>query len=76
MPRNELMARLNELGVSTRPGTHAVHELGFYREHLGLESDDFPGARDCAAQTMAIPLHNQMDPQDYEYVIDCIRSLG
>ena len=76
MPRNELMARLNELGVSTRPGTHAVHELGFYREHLGLESDDFPGARDCAAQTMAIPLHNQMEPQDYEYVIECIRSLG
>lgn len=74
--RNEIMARLNDRGVATRPGTHAVHELGFYRDRFGLQPDDFPGARDCAAQTMAIPLHNQMDQDDYSYVVDCIRGLS
>ena len=74
--RNEIMSKLNERGVATRPGTHAVHELGYYREHYGLKPDDFPNARDCAANTMAIPLHNRMDDSDYAYVIEAIRSLG
>ena len=59
-PRNELMDRLEKAGVSTRPGTHAIHMLGYYRERFGFQSDDFPVARDCDANTMAIPLHNRM----------------
>ena len=70
------MAKLAERGVATRPGTHSVHELGFYRERLGLVPEDFPGARDCAENTMAIPLHNRMDAQDYAHVIECLRDLG
>jgi dTDP-4-amino-4,6-dideoxygalactose transaminase len=76
MSRNELMGRLNDLGVSTRPGTHAVHELGFYADRFDLRPNDLPGARDCAANTMAIPLHNRMDAEDYAHVVECIRSLG
>ena len=74
--RNDIMAKLNDRGVATRPGTHAVHELGFYRERFGLEPDDFPGAHDCAANTMAIPLHNRMDAEDYAHVVDCLRGLA
>jgi len=74
--RNELMQRLEQQGVATRPGTHAVHMLAYYRERFGLEADDFPGARDCANQTMAIPLHNRMSAEDYAYVADCLRALG
>lgn len=74
-PRNELMEILQNRGIATRPGTHAVHMLGFYRERFGLSPDDFPGARDCDAYTMAIPLHNRMTPDDYAYVIDALRSL-
>lgn len=72
LPRNEIMARLQSRGVSTRPGTHAVHQLGYYRERYGIRPDDYPGARDCDANTMAIPLHNRMTKEDYEYVV---RSL-
>lgn len=75
MPRNEIMERLQAAGVSTRPGTHAVHMLGYYRERFGLSPDDFPGARDCDANTMAIPLHNRMTEEDYHYVADALRSL-
>ena len=70
------MSKLNERGVATRPGTHSVHELGYYRERYGLKPEDFPNARDCAANTMAIPLHNRMDGDDQAYVIEAIRSLG
>lgn len=74
-PRNALMDRLQAMGVATRPGTHAVHMLGYYRERFGLSADDFPGARDCDRQSMAIPLHNRMSEEDYAYVIECIRAL-
>lgn len=75
LPRNEIMAKLQERGISTRPGTHAVHQLGFYRDRFGLMPDDYPGARDCDANTMAIPLHNRMTEEDYAYVVAAIKSI-
>ena len=75
-PRNEIMERLQRRGISTRPGTHAVHLLGYYRERLGTAPDDYPAARDCDSQTMAIPLHNRMSTEDYRYVADALRAIG
>jgi dTDP-4-amino-4,6-dideoxygalactose transaminase len=74
--RNEIMARLHALGVATRPGTHAVHMLGYYRERFGFVPDQFSVARDCERNTMAIPLHNRMSDDDYSYVADCLRSIA
>jgi dTDP-4-amino-4,6-dideoxygalactose transaminase len=75
MPRNALMERLQAAGISTRPGTHAVHMLGYYRERFGLSPGDCPAARDCDANTMAIPLHNRMSEGDYDYVIGTLSSF-
>jgi perosamine synthetase len=74
LPRNELMARLHARGIATRPGTHAVHMLGYYRDRYGYSADELPGARDCAHNTMAIPLHNRMTEEDYIYVVDNIKE--
>ncbi len=76
LPRNELMARLHAKGIATRPGTHAVHMLGYYRERFGYAAGDLPGARDCERDTMAIPLHNRMTEDDYHYVVDCIKDIS
>ncbi len=74
-PRNDVMEQLQRAGVSTRPGTHAVHMLGYYRKRFGLAPHDYPGARDCDACTMAIPLHNRMSADDYRHVVDAIRKV-
>lgn len=76
MPRNAIMEHLKERGISTRPGTHACHMLGLYRRRYGLMPDDFPGARDCDAQTMAIPLHNRMTADDFEYVASALLDMS
>jgi perosamine synthetase len=76
LSRNEIMARLHARGVATRPGTHAVHTLGYYARRYGLAADDFPGARDCESNTMAIPLHNRMSEDDYAYVVAEIREIA
>jgi len=75
LSRDAIMERLQQKGVSTRPGTHAVHMLGYYRERYGLRPEDYPGARDCDRNTMAIPLHNKMTADDYAYVVDCLHRL-
>jgi dTDP-4-amino-4,6-dideoxygalactose transaminase len=73
--RNEIMEALQQQGISTRPGTHAVHMLGYYRKQFGLKPDDFPGARDCDRHSMAIPLHNRMTEDDVAYVVRTLHQL-
>ncbi len=73
--RNEIMEKLQEVGISTRPGTHAVHMLNYYKDLMNIDSDDFPGAKAANNYSMAIPLHNRMVKEDYEYVIANLKAL-
>lgn len=73
--RNEIMEYLQAEGVSTRPGTHAVHMLGFYSKTFGIKPEDFPGAYAANEYSMSIPLHNKMVEEDYHYVANLIKGL-
>jgi dTDP-4-amino-4,6-dideoxygalactose transaminase len=73
--RNDLMELLQQKGISTRPGTHAVHMLGFYKNTFGIKPMDYPGAYACNEYSMSIPLHNRMVKEDYEYIIQIIRGI-
>ena len=75
LPRTNIMELLQQQGIATRPGTHAVHMLGYYRNQFGFRSNDYPGARDCNDNTMAIPLHNRMTEEDFKYVVDALRAI-
>jgi perosamine synthetase len=75
MPRNDMMQQLQQQGIATRPGTHAVHLLSYYRNRYRINPDDYPAARDCDAQSMAIPLHNRMSSDDYKYVVEAMMTL-
>lgn len=73
--RNEIMEYLQTKGISTRPGTHAVHMLQYYKERFRLVSEDFPGSFACDQNTMAIPLHNKMTADDYEYIVKTLNEI-
>jgi perosamine synthetase len=75
MSRNDMMEYLQQKGISTRPGTHAVHMLNYYKERFSIHENDFPGARDANNNSMSIPLHNRMTKEDFEYVVDAFLSL-
>ena len=75
MPRNQIMEVLQKQGIATRPGTHAVHMLKYYQKRFGLRPEDYPGARDCDQNTMAIPLHNRMSEEDRQYIVDSLRHI-
>ena len=74
--RNEIMEVLQAQGISTRPGTHAVHMLGYYKDRYQFNPEDYPGARNCDRFSMAIPLHNRMTAEDYQYVVESLKQIS
>jgi perosamine synthetase len=75
MKRNDLMELLQQKGISTRPGTHAVHMLGFYAKTFNIKPKDFPGAFAANEYSMSIPLHNKMVKEDFEYIVNVLKSI-
>jgi len=75
MSRNEMMEVFQQQGIATRPGTHAVHMLGAYTDRYHFKPEDFPGAFAADQYSMAIPLHNKMVREDFDYIIHAIKSL-
>jgi perosamine synthetase len=72
--RNELMDSLEAAGIATRPGTHAVHTLGYYRRKYGLSPEDCPRAYIADRLTIALPLYAQMTAAEQEYVIEHVAA--
>ena len=68
--RNEWMDRLEQNGIATRQGTHALHILGYYAGKYGYKPADLPGAYACDRLSLAIPLYVEMSEDDQDYVIE------
>ena len=75
MSRNKIMEKLQAQGIATRPGTHALHMLAIYKDKFNIKTEEYPAARDCDQNSMAIPLHNRMSKDDYEYVVRQLKAI-
>lgn len=73
--RNRVMEILGNEGIATRPGTHAIHLLGFYADKYGFKPKDFPNALLANETTMAIPLHNRLNRDDQDRVINSLKRV-
>ena len=73
--RNEWMDRLEQNGIATRQGTHALHTLGYYVKKYGYRHEDLPGAYACDRLSLAIPLFVEMTEEDQDYVIEQMASI-
>lgn len=72
--RNAIMERLAEQGVQTRPGTHAVHRLGYYADKYGIDADAFPAA--CAGEdtTITLPVYPGMTEGEQAFVVEAVKD--
>jgi perosamine synthetase len=68
--RNAVMARLEELGIATRQGTHAAALQGYYVDKYGYRQGDFPNAAIAEALTLTLPLFPQLTRSQQERVAD------
>ncbi len=72
--RNAIMERLAELKIQTRPGTHAVHRLGYYVNKYGLKPEQFPNACRAEDTTITLPIFPGMTDDQLKFVVDNIRA--
>ena len=68
--RNTWMDKLQKGGISTRPATHAVHMLTFYRDKYKLNPQDFPNAYAANDCSISLPLVHGMTVEEQDYVIE------
>jgi perosamine synthetase len=72
--RNSIMDRLAAEGIQTRPGTHAVHRLGYYANKYGLRPEQFPVACLCEDTTITLPIFPGMTSQQQDIVVSHVRG--
>ena len=74
LKRNKWMEYLQLEGISTRPSTHAVHMLSYYRNKYNLLPEDFPNAFAANHCSISLPLFHGMKSEEQEYVIHKVRN--
>lgn len=72
--RNHIMERLAERAIQTRPGTHAVHRLGYYRDKYGFRAGDFPVAAASEDETITLPIFPGITEGQQAQVVQLIRE--
>jgi perosamine synthetase len=72
--RNDLMSALADRKIQTRPGTHAVHRLGYYVNKYGLKVDQFPNATIAEDTTITLPIFPGMTEDDQQQVVQILRA--
>ena len=72
--RNDWMDELQSEGVSTRPATHAVHMLSYYKNKYNLSAEDFPNAFAANDCSISIPLFHGMTEEEQNFVIEKIEK--
>ena len=73
--RNRLMQHLFETGIATRPGTHAPHLLGYYRDKYGIQPADYPQSWRADWLTLALPLYAGLTSSEQELVCAKLHEL-
>lgn len=72
--RDKWMDTLQESGVSTRPATHAVHMLSFYKTKYNIKPEAFFSAFIADQCSISLPLFHGMTESEQDYVIDQVLS--
>ena len=71
--RTQLMSRLEERGVPTRPYFSPIHLQPLYVERFGYRPGDFPHAEEAGRRLLAVPFHSSLRPDDLAYVAEQLR---
>lgn len=72
--RNKLLQKLEDVGIATRQGTHAVHLLGYYKKRFGYMPENYVNAYACDHLSITLPLYVGMAEDDMVYVVEMIRK--
>lgn len=72
--RNKLMDILEEKGIATRQGTHAVHTLGYYQKTYSIKETDYFNSYVADRLTITLPLYYNLSEEEQNWVIKQIKD--
>ena len=72
--RNGVMDALAADGIQSRPGTHAVHRLGYYRAKYGLTPEAFPLSALAEDISITLPIFPGMTDADQDRVVATVSA--
>ena len=70
--RNQLMARLESMGIATRQGTHSPILQGYYRNRYSLSPAAFPFSVFADRLSISLPLYPQMTDDEQDRVVEAL----
>jgi dTDP-4-amino-4,6-dideoxygalactose transaminase len=73
--RNVIMTQLENIGISTRQGTHAVHIQQLYREKYNIKQMDFPASYAADRLTIALPFFPTIREEEIEYLFKNLKRM-
>ncbi len=71
--RNNWMAHLEEKGIATRQGTHAVHLQKLYKNKYNYKAMDYPRAFAADKLTLALPFYPQMTEEEIDFLFENLK---
>jgi dTDP-4-amino-4,6-dideoxygalactose transaminase len=72
--RNHIMDYLARKNIQTRPGTHAVHRLGYYVQKYGLRPEQYPVAAASEDTSITLPMFPGMTEENQKTVVRSLRE--
>ena len=72
--RDEVVLRLRERGVQSKPYLPAIHLMSFYRERFGHREGEFPVCEDVASRSVALPFHPALRHDEVQRVAEALSA--
>lgn len=73
--RNKIMDHLISLNIQTRPGTHAVHRLGYFKKKYSFKDNEFINAIKAEDTSITLPIFPGMTDKQQETVVSNISKV-
>ena len=68
------MNDLQSKGISTRPATHAVHMLKFFKDKYKISNEKFLQSYFANEVSISLPLFHGMTSEEQDYVISVVKK--
>lgn len=73
--REEVMKKLEEQGIASKPYFLSIHLQPYIRDQFGFKEGDFPICEEVASSTLALPFYSQMKKEEVEYVCEVLKKV-
>jgi perosamine synthetase len=75
--RDDVIGRLAEAGVASKPYLPSIHLQPYWRERFNTREGLFPIAESASARALALPLYTGLEREDQERVVEALSgALG